>query len=351
MTIAYIGRRAMSACAAAMLVACGQSPAVPNPAPLAQSDATSSARDHAGDCPRKRCIIVTSQNGYKNKPLPAVLFFARDANGDAKPAGEISGPKTMLGFPAGLAMDSHNNIYVVNTYPEAITVYATGAQGNVAPIRTIGGTKTELHHPAGIAIDSQDELYVANQMNHDSRVTIYASNANGNAAPIRTIHGGKTGLNFPWGVALDSQSNLYVANEAYSGSVTVYAPDANGNATPLRTIAGSSTKLEEPSGLAVDALGYLYVVDTDGYNTVVIFAPDANGNETPLSYFGSVDLYSAFNVALDGHDNMYVTNVGYDDLPFIAVFAAGTTGNEGRVLRLMRGQKTKLIWPEGIIVR
>jgi 6-phosphogluconolactonase (cycloisomerase 2 family) len=352
MTIAQTGRLAIGAigvCAAAMLTACEGPLIAPGAGSPAQTGAVSQARLDGGECPLKRCIVVTRQNGYHNKPLPGVLFFARDAKGNVSPAGEISGSKTMLSFPTGLTMDSRGNIYVANLYADAITVYAAGTQGNVAPIRTIIGPQTRLKTPAGIAVDSQGELYVANQTNYGGHITIYASNANGDAAPIRTIRGKNTGLNSPWGVALDSQSNLYVANETYSGSVTVYAPDAHGNARPLRTITGSATKLREPAGLAVDTSGYLYVNDTDGYNTIAIFAPDASGNVAPLSYFTSG--YSAFNIALDRHDNMYVTNVGYDDPPFIQIFAAGTIGNKGRLLRQIGGQRTTLIWPEGIAVR
>jgi sugar lactone lactonase YvrE len=354
MAIARTGRLAIGGigvCAATMLAACGGALTAPGTGSPAQTGAVSQARqDTGGGCPLKRCIIVTSETGYHNKPLAAVFFFARGVNGNVSPAGAITGSKTMLGIiPAGLAMDSHGNLYVANSSSNAITVYAAGAEGNVAPIRTIIGPETRLKTPAGIAIDSQDKLYVANQTNYGSHITIYASNANGNAAPIRTIRGRNTGLNFPWGLALDSQSNLYVANETYSGSVTVYAPDAHGNATPLRTITGSATQLREPAGLAVDASGYLYVNDTDGYNTIAIFAPDANGNVAPLSYFTSG--YSAFNIALDGRDKMYVTNVGYDDPPFIQIFAAGTIGNKGRLLRQIGGQRTKFIWPTGILVR
>lgn len=347
MTFTETTRRAVAAGAIAVLAACGESPLAPNAVTLVQSDSTSLA---GAGCPLKRCIIVGALSGYKGKPLAAVLFFGRNANGNTSPVGEISGSKTMLKLPMGLAMDSRGNIYVANI-SNTITVYAAGAEGNVAPVRTIAGTKTLLNGPAGLAIDSQDELYVANQTNYDSRITIYASNANGDAAPIRTIHGKKTGLNYPWGLAFDSQSNLYVGNQTDPGSVTVYAPNANGNTAPLRTIAGPVTKLAEPAGLAVDASGYLYVVETQGYEAVVIFAPDANGNATPTSYFNSGYLYSSFGIALDRRDNMYVTNVGYDDPPFIAVFAAGTIGNEGRVLRTILGRKTKLTWPEGIIVR
>ena len=161
MTIVQIGRHAIigtSISFSALLTACGGSPTAPNLVPPGQSGAKSSVRQDAdGGCPIKRCIIVPSTGGYKGKPPPAVLFFARNANGNVKPAGEISGNNTMLGWPAGIAMDSRNDIYVANTYPQAITIYAAGAEGNVAPIRTISGANTQLNQPTGIAIDAKGQ--------------------------------------------------------------------------------------------------------------------------------------------------------------------------------------------------
>lgn len=347
MTIDHIGRRALSACAAAMLVACGQSPAVPNTAPLVGNDATSSARADAQGCPLKRCIIVGSQSLYKNKPLSSVLFFARNANGNVSPAGEIQGSKTMLSLPTGLATDSHYNIYVAN-YNSTITVYAAGAEGNVVPIRTIAGAKTLLNAPAGIAIDSRDRLYVAE--NQDNRILVYARDANGNSAPIRVISGANTQLSAPWGLGFDSQSNLYVADNGPNDCcITVYAPGANGDTAPIRTIEGSATELQGPAGLAVDASGYVYVVNSNSVNWEVgVFAPDANGNQAPVSYFAGG--YGAFGIGVGDH-NIYVTSVGYDDPPFVATFSGGPVGNQGHILRQIQGNKTKLIWPEGVIVR
>jgi uncharacterized protein (DUF2345 family) len=353
MTFAQIGRRAVTAtsvyAAVAMLTACGGSLTAPNAAPPVQSGATSSARNDAGGgCPLKRCIIVTSQSGYEHKPLAAILFFARNANGNVKPAGEISGPKTTLSFPRGVAMDSQGNIYV-SLESNTIAVYAAGSEGNVAPIRTIAGAETKLNSPGGLAVDSNDELYVANCPNQGrSRINVYARNANGDAAPIRAIGGSNTHLYCPWGVALDSQSNLYVANDdPNSGWITVYASGANGNVKPQRKIRGPATTLEGPTGIAVDAAGYIYVAQNEA---VAIFSPDAHGDEAPISHFSSTLIYG-FGIALDGHDNMYVTSVGYDDPPYIAVFAAGTAGNQGHVLRTIEGRKARLFFPEGIIVR
>jgi sugar lactone lactonase YvrE len=348
MRIARIGGWAMSAisvCTAAMLTACGGSLTAPTIAPPAQSGTTSSIHNDAGGCPLKRCIIVNRENGYGGKP-PSVLFFARDANGNVSPAGQISGSNTTLSYPSGLAIDSRGNIYVANSN-DAITVYAAGAEGNVAPIRSIAGDKTQLNGPSGLAIDSHDRLYVAE--NRSNAITVYSPKANGNVAPVRTIAGSSTNLYAPWGLAFDSQANLYVADDnPNNGWVTVYAPGAKGNAAPERTIEGSATKFYGPAGLAVDASGYLYVVNSSD-ETISIFGPGANGNVAPVSYF-SAPIY-AFGIALDGRDDMYITSVGYDDPPAITVFAAGATGNEGHVLRTIEGRQTKLIFPKGIIVR
>jgi hypothetical protein len=350
MTIARTGRRSISAisvCATAMLAACGGSLTAPNTAFPAQNAATSWAHNDAGGCPLKRCIIVTSESGVYGKPLAAVLFFARDANGNATPVGEISGSKTMLKIPNALAMDSHNNLYVAN-WANSITVYAAGSEGNVAPIRTIEGAKTKLYRPTGIAIDSQDQIYVAG--NQRNRINIYGAGANGNVAPIHEIRGKKTKLLDPYGLAFDSQSNLYVANDnPNTGWITVYSPNVNGDVAPARTIKGSATKLEGPTGLAVDASGYTYVVNSTSVNwEVSVFDPNANGNAVPVSYFSGG--YGAFGVTLGNHD-IYVSSVGYDDLPFVAAFGGGPVGNQGHALRKIQGEKTKLIWPEGVLVR
>ena len=45
-----------------------------------------------------------------------------------------------------------------------------------------------------------------------------------------------------------------------------------------------------------------------------------------------------------------VANVGYDDPPFVSVYAGGSRNGDGR-LRRISGKKTELFWPEGIVVR
>jgi sugar lactone lactonase YvrE len=140
-----------------------------------------------------------------------------------------------------------------------VTVYAARATGNVLPIQQISGSKTGLNIPTGIALDASRNIYVANFV-YPGSVTIYAAGANGNVTPIRTIAGSNTGLNRPDGIALDANANIYVANNPYGialggdgfrSSLTVYAAGANGNVAPIRTIVGRTTRLHQPTGVAI----------------------------------------------------------------------------------------------------
>jgi len=94
----------------------------------------------------------------------AVLIYPSGSNGDPTPIAVITGPKTGLAGPRGIAVDSMGYIYVVNdgnlygyrgssTMP-SVTVYPAGANGDVAPIVTISGPLTGLDNPKGIALGS-----------------------------------------------------------------------------------------------------------------------------------------------------------------------------------------------------
>ena len=48
---------------------------------------------------------------------------------------------------------------------DSITVFAPGSSGNVAPIAIITGPKTQLKLPQGIAVDTDGKIYVANDGN------------------------------------------------------------------------------------------------------------------------------------------------------------------------------------------
>jgi hypothetical protein len=178
-----------------------------------------------------------------------------------------------LDDPVGLAVDSANNLYVVNSGlnkgPASIAVYAPTANGNVAPIRTIADSvenkKTQLNSPVGIALDAAEKIYVTNDgsigFGGVDSITVYAPGSNGNIAPIAIITGAHTQLKLPQGLAVDSDGKIYVANDGNSqedsppadpaDSVTIYAAGSNGNVAPIARINGPLTGLGHPMGIAV----------------------------------------------------------------------------------------------------
>jgi len=134
------------------------------------------------------------------------------------PISTITGSDTGLSFPLGIAFDSKGNIYVMNSGkeeglggPPSVTVYSeaevANGGGNVTPLATITGANTEITRPTGIALDSADEVYVVNAgspVGGIDSVMKYPAGSNGDVAPIAVINGSKTKLNDPTGIAIGS---------------------------------------------------------------------------------------------------------------------------------------------------
>jgi hypothetical protein len=155
-------------------------------------------------------IYITNKGDSASKGNDSVTVYAAGSTGNVAPTQTIAGTRTGLDIPVQIAVDSNSNIYVANvTYPNSgngsLTVYAAGANGNVAPTETIEGAKTGLNLPAGIALDSSDNIYAANFDRTDytaSSITVYAAGSNGNVAPINTVDGAKTGLEGSRGIVI-----------------------------------------------------------------------------------------------------------------------------------------------------
>ncbi|HVN63177.1 MAG TPA: SBBP repeat-containing protein [Candidatus Binataceae bacterium] len=197
-----------------------------------------------------------------------------------------------------MAVDPAGNIFVANAIggnsrAGSITVYPAHANGDIAPSATITGSRTGLNLPSGVALDSAGNIYVANtgaRQTERGSITVFHEGTNGNVAPAATIAGPNTKLHSTEGIAVDSSGNIYVAN--FNGnSVTAYGADANGDAAPTAAIAGHKTKLAEPTGLAIDSEGSIYVTNqgklpSAGPYTVTIYPADANGNVAPSATIG-----------------------------------------------------------------
>jgi sugar lactone lactonase YvrE len=234
----------------------------------------------------------------------SVTVYTAGTDRNVQPAATIKGANTRL-CPNGIAIDSKENIYVVNKFqgalgdrfrPEenlSVTTYPAGSDGNVVPAAVISGPRTGLRSLAGIAVDSAGNVYVANgggdllekagrwvNQAGSSSVTVYRVGGNGDVAPIATIIGAHTGIDFSEslglgiGIAVDSRGRIYIANSGggflHEGSVTVYPSLANlseqagyPDVKPITTISGVDTMLVHPQAIALDPLGRIYVLSED----------------------------------------------------------------------------------------
>jgi 6-phosphogluconolactonase (cycloisomerase 2 family) len=317
---------------------------------ISQQNAFQTIKHESSPCP---CLYAVNQQGN------SITVYASGATGNAKPIQDISGSKTGLSMPFGVAVDGSGNIYVTNNGEDSIDIYAAGATGNVAPIRQIIGVP--YHYPKGIAIDPiNGDIYVAKPLANS--IAIFAPSASGKASPIASIQGSQTGLNDPQGVALDTSANIYITNkgdDASTGndSVTVYAAGSTGNVAPTQTIAGPRTKLDLPLQLALDSSSNIYVANftypNSGNGSLTAYAAKANGNVAPIEKIkrAKTELSLPAGIALDGSNNIYAAN--FDRTNFadssITVYAAGSNGNVAPI-NTISGANTGLNGPRGIVI-
>ncbi|MGB8909036.1 MAG: NHL repeat-containing protein [Candidatus Cybelea sp.] len=314
------------------------------------------AKHATSACP---CLYVA------NPGSSSVAVFGTGSTGNVAPIQMISGSNTGLNLSAGVAVDASGNMYVANqtggpSRHGSVTVYAAGSTGNVTPIQTISGSKTALASPLGIALDpANGDIYVANASG-DS-VTIYAPGANGNIAPIGTIAGANTELNGPDGLASDENGNIYVSNfgggSNDKGSVTVFTAGSVGNVKPRQTISDPAKHyLSWPFQIALDTSLNIYVANwgsNRGGGHVTVYGAGANGMPTPIRTIGGskTNIFNAAGVALDGDNDIYVANgtSGPSGYGSVTVYAPGKKHNVAPI-NTIAGSNTGLDRPAAIVI-
>jgi sugar lactone lactonase YvrE len=275
------------------------------------------------------------------------------------PTATISGLKTGLFSPEGVALDSSEKIYVADSSAVSVFVYSALGKStgtlNESPTDTIDGISTALASPVGIALDSNNKIYVAD--NGVNSVFVYPAGSNGNIAPSSTTISTTltTGLSSPQGIALDSSGKIYVVDDGLfqdgPPSVFVYAAASNANAVPSATITGSNTDLVEPVGIALDSNGKIYVADP-GATSVFFYPEGSNGNVTPSGSIAGPDtlLSFPFGIALDSNGNIYVADDGNDTCDgtqSVYVYPAKSNGDIAPSA-IINGTNTGLCFPSGI---
>jgi sugar lactone lactonase YvrE len=244
---------------------------------------------------------------------------------------------TELAYPAGVAVDSSGNVYVVDSYNSRVrkiaasgvitTVAGTGRQGYSGDGAV--ATSAELNFPQDIAVDSAGNLYIADTNN--SRIRKVSSNG-----IITTIAGNGTAgylgdngpassaeLSYPYGVAVSASGVVYIADTANSvirqisttGTITTVA----GNGFSGYSGDGgspTSAQLNFPAAVAVDASGNIYIADSANYvvraalgGTISTIAGNGiEGYSGDLGAATSAHLGQVHSLALDSRGDIYLAD-------------------------------------------
>ena len=183
------------------------------------------------------------------------------------------------GIVHGIVVDSNDTVYFADY--ENHCIRKIDSHGNV--VTFAGGitsgfaegqsTNAKFSHPAGLAVDSEDNVYVADYGNHCIRkitptglvstfagtgTTAGCSDSQSPALLASTFNG-------PTDVAIDSNGNIFVTDYnnnkirkiTSDGMVSTYAGSSRGFAEGQ----GIQAQFDRPHGLTVDADGNLYVAD------------------------------------------------------------------------------------------
>jgi virginiamycin B lyase len=221
-------------------------------------------------------------------------------------AWENDGGANRLGRPTQIAVDSQNNVYVVDSNnariqkfdPNGTFLLMWGSQG-AGEGQFAFRAGSEL--TSAIAVDDQDKVYV---VDYSGRVQEFDSSGH-YLGLWNTLHTSATQATLgPHSMVIDHQGNLYISYDLTGTTNQVDKYDPQGHL--LAWGRDSLPKDSELMGLAVDAQDNLYAAD-DRSNLVYKF--DSTGKL--LSTWGGTgagegQFHGASGIAVDGQGNVYV---------------------------------------------
>jgi hypothetical protein len=244
--------------------------------------------------------------------------------------GASCGSANGIGFPAGVAVDQHGDLFIADATGQRILVVRPGGTGGPRAPAIFAGTGTAgygeegqlasasmLNEPKGIAVDSAGDLFIADSGNCRVRVVPAASGTQlgklMQAGHLYTVAGtGACGssdragpaisaeLDDPVAVAVDGAGDVFVADrgdddvlEVPSSAGTYFGTSIGaGDVAVIAGMGGNGPYLEDglsatsevselndPEGVAVGTTGDVYI--TDGYMHSIRVVPS-----TTSSVFG-----------------------------------------------------------------
>ncbi len=226
--------------------------------------------------------FIADTGNYRVREVAASGIITTVAGGGSGGDGSLA-VNAGLSRPVGVAVDGHDNLFIVDGDRIREVTAATGIITTVAGVGYGGAggdgglaVNAQLNGPLNVAVDAFDNLYIADAYNNRIRMVTAATGVITTVAGTGAAgYGGDGGpatsaqLAAPSGVAVDSLGNIYIAD--YSNSVIRKVTAATG---VISTVAGNGTagysgdgsaaisaELNYPTEVAVDSLGDLFIAD------------------------------------------------------------------------------------------
>ena len=172
-------------------------------------------------------------------------------------------------WPAGVAVDSEENVYVTDEWLHRVTVFDTDGEF-IRMFGAHGSGPGQFNRPSGIAIDDNDDVYVSDALNH----RVQKLDKYGKALYSFGRRGaGDAEFNAPWGLTTDADGSVYVADHK---NHRIQKFDADGEFVfSLGEHGDGEAQFDHPTDVAVDPEGDIYVCDWVN-NRVQAYDADAN---------------------------------------------------------------------------
>jgi hypothetical protein len=244
-----------------------------------------------------------------------VAVLDAEASGDTKPLCELlySGFGNAIG---GLALDTSNNLWVLNSAAPSLMSFAHAANGAQPPLRTIEGGNTLLvQFPFAdaeqIATDALGNIWVPVWYGYNGPtgyIAAYSNDGNGNVSPVATIgygdKGQSEGILAPFAVAFDRHGNLYVGQSGTPGNVVVFSPPFRDTSKPVAM--WTLPALDDAQYLAIDRHDTVYIA---GEWSLDVFEKGLkSGGVVSRRLVPPRGESRIFGLATDAQDNLYVSS-------------------------------------------
>jgi DNA-binding beta-propeller fold protein YncE len=210
--------------------------------------------------PADHVALDSSNNvylSYEGSTIPGSSIWKFSASGTYLAQwGSYGSGNGQFADPEGIAVDSSNNVYVVDYGNYRIEKFSSSGR-YLTQWGSGGSGNGQFSGPEGIAVDSGNNVYVADTLN--DRVEKFTSNGNYLTQWGSSGRGNGQFIG-PFGIAVDSGNNVYVVD---SGNSRIEKFDSSGNyQTQWGSYGANNGQFDRPLSVAVDSSNNVYVADT-----------------------------------------------------------------------------------------